>query len=506
MSKLKEWFSKYWILILIVVAAFVLRLPHLNGSLWLDEAAQALQSARPFSQQHLIASDFQPPFLHYLLHFMMYFGQSEAWMRLWGAVLPGLLAIIFSYLVAEKLFGRKVAILTSVWLAISSFHVFFSQELRPYMWSGAWSAISSYFLLKVAIWDKKPNRKNLAGFIIATILGLHSSYLYPFVFASHLLILLWRKKWHQFGWSLGLTILGFLPWLPFFLGQLQVGTNLDNYMPGWQAVVSFGPIRAIVMTIAKFIFGVSDLEIDPYYVTTTLAFAGLWIGAVYFNFKTVVKKSKQSLIPLLILLIAPFLTAWIVSFIVPVIQPKRVIFLMPWFYMLIIIFIAPKLSFAKVKLQNLVAILLTILILIINIFSYYEYMTNPLMQRENWRALYHEVYYRENIYDTVILSSYLEPFSPWRWYDKHNDGFVIPSIVTQTFHIPTSTTWQENISEVTNFGTILVFDYLKDLTDPERQLNAHLLELGYVEVDYYDYPNIGFVRVFRRQAEPLYLD
>ncbi len=48
-------------LILITLLALLLRLPLLTGSFWLDEAAQALESARPFSQQIEFLKLFRQP-------------------------------------------------------------------------------------------------------------------------------------------------------------------------------------------------------------------------------------------------------------------------------------------------------------------------------------------------------------------------------------------------------------------------------------------------------------
>ena len=66
---------------LILLLALILRLPFLNGSFWMDEAAQALESARPLSQQLDIIPDFQPPLIHLILHFAMYLGREEWWLR-----------------------------------------------------------------------------------------------------------------------------------------------------------------------------------------------------------------------------------------------------------------------------------------------------------------------------------------------------------------------------------------------------------------------------------------
>ena len=48
----------------IIVGALLLRLILINSSFWLDEAAQALESIRPLSQQLQIQNDFQPPLYH----------------------------------------------------------------------------------------------------------------------------------------------------------------------------------------------------------------------------------------------------------------------------------------------------------------------------------------------------------------------------------------------------------------------------------------------------------
>ena len=92
---MKKWWHRQSLLLLILGLAFLLRLPHLNGSFWLDEAAQALESARPAHEQFQIADDFQPPLLHLLTFIALRLGKSEAWLRLIGAVLPSLLTILY---------------------------------------------------------------------------------------------------------------------------------------------------------------------------------------------------------------------------------------------------------------------------------------------------------------------------------------------------------------------------------------------------------------------------
>lgn len=68
--------------IAILLLALILRLLLINHSFWLDEAAQAIESARPLSQQLEIAKDFQPPLFHLWLHLFTYLSHAEWWLRL----------------------------------------------------------------------------------------------------------------------------------------------------------------------------------------------------------------------------------------------------------------------------------------------------------------------------------------------------------------------------------------------------------------------------------------
>ena len=123
---------------LILFVALLLRLPLLSGSFWLDEAAQALESVRPLSQQLNITSDFQPPLFHLVVHFLSLVSHAEWWLRL-ASLIPGLITIYFTFRIgcrfsgspdeASAKSGRLVGLIAGLLLATSQFHVFYSQEL-----------------------------------------------------------------------------------------------------------------------------------------------------------------------------------------------------------------------------------------------------------------------------------------------------------------------------------------------------------------------------------------
>jgi hypothetical protein len=145
---------------------------------------------------------------------------------------------------------------------------------------------------------------------------------------------------HAFFW-----ILAFLPWLPSLAEQFRVSGELRQDLPGWEKVVSIEAMRSVALVAGKFIFGVLDLRFTLFFATGGLLFlliASFGIGsrvlpqtALLHAFRKaklkVTQKNTQDLTVILIWLIVPLATAWLVSLVVPILHPKRVLFLLPAF-------------------------------------------------------------------------------------------------------------------------------------------------------------------------------
>ena len=488
----------FWLIFL----ALILRLPLLDGSFWLDEAAQALESARPFSLQLDIIPDFQPPLLHYILHFAMYLSKTEWWLRLVGALIPSLIAIVATHKLATKLFNQKTANLSTLLLATSSFHIFFSQELRPYSLAAMWAALA-FLQLHSFILSKKPSNSQPPWLIIINILGLYSSYLYPFVILAQLLLVLLfnRKLIKKFSISLLLVAATFLPFLPIFLKQLQAGQQLRSNIPGWEYVVSHPQLEALPLTFGKFIFGVINLQLNLTFILITVVILALSL-ILFAHIHKHSKETHNKLISwwfLLSLISALTLIPWLFSFLIPVVQPKRLMFVQPLLY----IFFAGLITQSKeIKQTALTVIAHTffIMLMAINLFGTHQYYTQPKLQRENWREL---VIYSKarlpNSGQTIAVFAFDGPFAPWRWYTKnHFDTFSVgkktPSTMLET---------QELIKPIFEYQFVVLFDYLRDLTDSNDLLPSAIESFGYEEFEVIDYPNIGFVRVYAKDKHLL---
>ena len=532
--------NSVFILTSILVLALLLRLPLLNGSFWLDEAAQALESARPWSEQLELTPDFQPPLLHLLTAVFIRINTAEWWLRWWGAVLPGLFTIWLVYQLGYKLnqsenLGKLTGGVSALLLATSSFHIFYSQELRPYSLPTLWAVLSWFLLLtkKQRLFENKFNTnwwKIGFSWALVSILGLYTSYLYPFVLLGQLgfigfnLLGLSEKK--QVGWAelrqsasrwlalFLMIILGFLPWLPSFMAQFQAGQFLRAELPGWESVVSTPQLKALLLTPAKFVFGVSDLSLTPYFILTSIMLGIFLSISIYFWWKKVLFSSrfaanKQFVLQITVFwLLIPFLSAWLISFFVPVIQPKRILFLLPGFYLIIAMILSPLLMQAKTAWQqhqffskNLVPAFFFCLLFFLNLTSTIAYWRTPALQRENWRSLWLEIdqKYSDRTPKLFVFSA---PFASWVWYDQQLSKFSLVNDFSLTNQNAAGAELAKflvnNASQNYTATKLIYFDYMTDLTDPNSLVKAELSQHGYLPTDLLDYPQIGYIRVFEK--------
>ncbi len=479
---------------LILILAFVLRLPLLNGSFFLDEAAQFLESARPLSQQLSIKDDFQPPLMHLLTFFSIRLGslfgleRTEWWLRFLPSLLPGIITIWATYRLGLKIFNRKIALWASLFLATSSFHIFYSQELRPYSLPAMWAILATWQMLEMLTSKQK---KPIYLFTIFSIFGLYSSYLSPFILLSQFLYLIYKKfNFKKILILTGTLILSFLPWLPKFLEQLEAGQALRISMPGWEKVVSLPQLKTAMLIPLKFVFGVSDLQLNFSYIFLALA---IFLPLSYLLYLALKEKNRH-LSFFLYVLFLPLLISWLVSFFVPVLQAKRVLFLLPIFALLEAFLIT---TYQK-KHPNIIRIFLTS-ILIINLFSTFAYWNKPKLQRENWRTLNQEIVQKFPKESTALVFSFSQPFASFEFYNQS----TYKTFSTGVYYTNQLENPAEIFKDLVNYRYVLVFDYLRDLTDPDDIVLKTVQDLGFKPAGVLDYPNIGFVRIYSRSSVAL---
>ena len=483
----------------IILLSFIFRLVLINQSFWLDEAAQALESMRPLAEQLNISGDFQPPLFHLLVYLFTRLSHSEWWLRM-ASVIPGIMTVYFTYKIGERLgkdkhHGFSIGFIGATLLALSSLHIYFSQELRPYSLAAMWGALSWYALL---VWTNHVGHhthtvssKTKVVYLCSTVAGLYTMYLYPFLLLSQLsyAALFNRKLVKELVKISLIASLFFLPWIPSFYHQLQVGGELRLQLPGWDQVVSPPQWKSLLLVMAKFIGGIKEIHITSFDV----AYYGIPSALTVFLYLRAVKKEKPGrrmliVIPLVWLGIS-VCSAWLFSFIIPVLQPKRVLFALPAMYLMI----GVALTYLSIHRRWL----MFAFFIVYQLFSVNLYWTRSIYQREDWRESLTTIHQTFHASNTIVVFGFTGPFAPWDFY-KDRLQLQYQTISFPTLLINEPAIIDQSMKRVAGFQRVLVFDYLRDLTDPQRLIEQWLEAHDYKGVASLDTKNIGFIRVYER--------
>ncbi len=463
-------------LLLILILGFGLRLVNLGQSFWLDEASQAVMSSQSVASIWSgRGSDFHPPLYYLLIHFWELFGRSETWLRL-PSVLFGVANLYLVYLLANRLLpDLKLKIrnrsfsageVSAFLLAINPFHIYYSQEFRSYMLLCFLGTLAVYLLHLRRFWW-------LAA-VNALLFYTHYSSV-PLFLTQFLYILLYDKRdLKRFITSGLLFVILILPWMPELVKQMSSGINIDSYLPGWRQVLSLSPLKALPVTLFKLVAGRINFISTIVYLTYII-----FVFAVVFLAFRAVKFQRRFLFTLAL---TPIILMILISFVFPQNQPFRVIYILP---VLMIIFAQACLKFPKLFLT---------LFIYIALVGNLAYFTRPRLQREQWRQAIEFLAGRYS--DTAsIVVKFSDKFSPFYWYNPQ-----LPVIASVHGYPARSAQVASSLSSLPLNGvkTVFLLDYLGDLTDPNREVDRVIMDLGYTKEKTFNFEGVGFIHLYHR--------
>jgi len=180
--------KELWAILIISIIAFGLRLYRLGAcDFWYDEIG-SVSISKNFSH------NWNPPVYFIILYYWVkLFGVSEFTLR-FPSLVFSVISIPCLFFLGKQIFNRRVGLYASLVMCLSSFHIWYAQEARPYSLSVLLSILSTYFLY---CFLKKG--KNKAGFfyILFSILGIYCdvTYYYLFLLPIQLLaIVIFKRK------------------------------------------------------------------------------------------------------------------------------------------------------------------------------------------------------------------------------------------------------------------------------------------------------------------------
>ncbi|HSG28540.1 MAG TPA: glycosyltransferase family 39 protein [Candidatus Krumholzibacterium sp.] len=154
---------------IICLAAFLrfFRLGH--QSFWIDEILTAGSYASPpagISYWKKLLWDVHGPLYSMIMHFWSMAGSSETWLRIPGAA-AGTASVLFFYRWMKRISTGDNALAGTLILALSPFHIYYSQEMRFY------SLLLMMVVLSLIFFDRfieKPDGRR--GAALGLVLGL----------------------------------------------------------------------------------------------------------------------------------------------------------------------------------------------------------------------------------------------------------------------------------------------------------------------------------------------
>lgn len=228
-----------WIVLGIGLAVFgvLVGITITSSTIWFDEAFSAyIVHFSPLEIARYTATDVHPPLYYWILQaWTAFFGTSELAFRTLSVAF-GMTAISFGFLLVKRLFGRRAAWLTLLFLVLSPMLIRYSQEARMYTLAATITLAATY-VLTFAVATKRKLPWVLYGILVS--LGMWTHYFTALIWLAHwawrsviirqqlgkkLTRASFRRAFFSREWLLAHTVaVGlFLPWIPLMLIQLTI--------------------------------------------------------------------------------------------------------------------------------------------------------------------------------------------------------------------------------------------------------------------------------------------
>ncbi|MCK4261947.1 glycosyltransferase family 39 protein, partial [bacterium] len=250
---------------LILLLGTFLRLHQIGSkSLWLDEACSLSRAEKAFLPmiKDIAKNDAHPPLYNALLHFWVYGGRGEGWMRGLSSLF-GILTILVIYKFASFLFGRRVGLISALIIAFSSYQVFYAQEARLQTLVTLLILLSLYFFYRSL---KEGRTVFWLAFILFTILSLYTFFYSFFILLVENIFFFLNFKRYRNAFKIfiisqiGILLL-FLPWMPVLAQRMQLAGVRHSFSPPFSTLLSNAWRTFSQFTLGYSVLGESRPEI-----------------------------------------------------------------------------------------------------------------------------------------------------------------------------------------------------------------------------------------------------
>lgn len=407
------------ILTLLILAGSFLRFYHLDyNPFWFDEAFTLFAAGHtlagiwdivtnnsPELAGVLLTAEFNPPLFLFLEHLMLVFGRSEFILRFIPA-LAGVLTIPVFYLIGKDTGDETTGIIMAALVTFSPFHVFYSQDARPYPVMLLFFSLAFFFFF-VSLRTRSVRFGLLFGLFAALTFWTHYSAVIP---------------------------LGVLFAYLFFHGAAHGGKEREHYTVAGISLFTFLALSAPLLPLSAGLFvkrtGIPPLwgakgwdlagqifySLSGYNRSILALFLVLFIlGLVFFW-----KKERAKTLLMAGLLVIPVIASLYLAERMPM-TARYLICLLPVFFLGISLSLPPLAGLSGRKDTTILLIVLFFLVQAPFLASYYvPYYTG--YSKEDWRGMAHLIEGTSANGDHIIVVPYYTRLPLDIYYNNTSDG------------------------------------------------------------------------------------
>jgi len=186
----------FWLMLFILILGTSLRLIFIDkpDGLWNDEYLSWAIASIPLGKKFVaavLAQCHMPFYYLYLKFFIHFFGNSDLMLRL-TSVLAGVLSILSMYFVGKEFKDSRLGILCAAVTALSSFMIYFSQEVRFYQLLFLFASLALLYTLKLA---KSQKISTFILYLLSNFLIIFTHSIgFVFVFFNFIFMSIWLVK------------------------------------------------------------------------------------------------------------------------------------------------------------------------------------------------------------------------------------------------------------------------------------------------------------------------
>lgn len=499
-SRTLRWLSYRNHAILIITAIIILggalriyKLGH--QSLWNDEIWSVVIASSSVLKILTVSywRNTHEPLYYLILHFFMSFGNNEAILRL-PSFIFGIMSIGLFYLILKNWLGKIYGHLGAFLLAISPFHVWYSQETRPYAMLLFLGLLSFFFLQKLL---KHKTNQFRVGFIITTAVTYycHSLALVLILFFMIYVILnISRQEWKNWIMTFGSILLiispAFLPLLlnpPSHSADPFRGVHLDQIGYIFWA---FGTGYALGPSLVELHYLTLGEVMTKYYllIITVSVFIGTLL--MWGFYKLWIKEKKTFLvvifwlfIPIIFVLVGATISSHPINV-------RYVLLAFPAFIIALMVGIR-ELQFKWITLSALLCLVF------ISAYSLYNYYEKPKYQRENNRAASNYLAKHADNDDIIIVSASYVIKNLKHYYPNHSVVVGYPQRGTFVDKKKLEKELKEIISNRVRFWLFLSRTYHSD----PKGLIRNFCDLNYQRVKHASWNGVELILYCDSQAK-----